>query len=168
MDLFKAMGISAMGLNAQRMMIEAVSSNLANVQTTRTKEGGPYRRKLVVLSHVPSDLPFASILTHKMEGYVPLLRTHLDHLPPLEILPWEGAPQRGGVTARLLDDPEGFKMIYDPSHPDADEQGQVYLPNISVIEEMVNLLGAVRGYEANVTAFNAAKNMVMKALEIGR
>jgi flagellar basal-body rod protein FlgC len=168
MDLFRAMGISATGMNAQRIVIQAVSSNLANIQTSRTNEGGPYRRKIPILSHIPTGQPFASILTNRIEGYVPLLRTHLDHLPPLEILPWEGVVGMGGVMAALIEDSDGYKMIYDPSHPDADEGGQVYLPNISVIEEMVSLLGAVRGYEANVTAFNAAKNMVMKALEIGR
>jgi len=168
MDLFKAMGISGSGLNAQRTLINVISMNLANVQTTRTQGGEPYRRRRAVFSHVPGDQGFSDILLTKLEVAGHLLRTHPDHFPQSYFLPWEVDQQQGWVRAEMIEDISGHKMVYDPSHPDADANGYVLLPNINPIEEMVNLLAAIRGYEANVTAFNAAKNMALKALEIGR
>ena len=168
MDLFKAMGISASGLNAQRTMINAVSMNLANVHTTRTAEGGPYRRRQAMFSPVPWNQPFSDILSNRIEIVGHLLRTHQNHFPQFNISPWGMEGGKGGIHAEIIEDPSGFRMIHDPSHPDADEFGDVQLPNVNLIEEMVNLLGAVRSYEANVTAFNAAKSMALKALEIGK
>jgi flagellar basal-body rod protein FlgC len=145
MDLFKSMGISASGLQAQRVMVNAISTNLANVHTTRTDEGGPYRRKQAIFSTSPLPQNFPELLSTRM------------------------GQQPTGVKAEVVEDfNKKGEMIYDPSHPDADESGVVYLPNVNVVEEMVSLLGAMRSYEANVTAFNTAKQMAMKALEIGR
>jgi flagellar basal-body rod protein FlgC len=145
MDLFRAMEISASGLNAQRTVTQAISMNLANIQTTRTEEGGPYVRRQAVLSPSPISSNFAGILSSRMN------------------------PELMGVKADIqVDDTRSPQMVYDPSHPHADEYGYVSLPNVNMLEEMVALLAAARSYEANVTAFNSAKTMVLKALEIGK
>jgi flagellar basal-body rod protein FlgC len=168
MTLFDSMGVSATGLNARRFAMDLISMNLANVQTTRTDSGEPYRRKRAVLSHVPSGRPFGDILLNKIQVAGRLQKTHSNHFPEASFLPWEGDERKGGVRAEMIEDGSGHKMVHDPSHPDADENGYVLLPNVNAIEEMVELLGTVRGFEANVTAFNAAKNMALKSLEIGR
>jgi flagellar basal-body rod protein FlgC len=168
MNLFTAMGISAGGLHAQRTVINGVSMNLANVQTTRAEGGEPYRRRRALLSHGAMDQGFADILLNKLDVAGHLRRTHLNHFPAAILSPWEADLRKGGVKAELIEDEADYKMVHDPSHPDADASGYVLLPNINTIEEMVHLLTAVRSYEANVTAFNAAKSMAMKALEIGR
>jgi flagellar basal-body rod protein FlgC len=168
MDLFKAMGISASGLNAQRVVINGISMNLANVQTTRAEGGEPYRRRRAILSQTPADMRFSDVLLNRLNIAGHLSRTHLDHFPVTGYAPWESDPEKAGVRAELIEEMTDYKKIHDPSHPDADAAGYVLLPNINSIEEMVHLLMAVRNYEANVTAFNAAKNMAMKALEIGR
>jgi flagellar basal-body rod protein FlgC len=143
------MQVSATGLNAQRVVIRVIAENMANVNTTRTEEGGPYLRKKAVLapSPVPSSAssPFSLLLTRKM-----------------------GEEGVGVNVAEIMEDVYGVKNVYDPSHPDADENGLLLLPNVNLMEEMVALLGASRVYEANVTAFNAAKTMAMRALEIGK
>lgn len=168
MELFKAMGISASGLNAQRTMIQSISMNLANVHTTRTEDGGPYRRRRTVFSTIPSPPDFKEILSFQMGGSPALKRTHPDHFSIGEIPPRKADRKEGGVRAEIIEDWNEPRMNYDPTHPDADEHGYVLFPNINPIEEMVDLMGAVRSYEANVTAFNAAKSMALKALEIGR
>jgi flagellar basal-body rod protein FlgC len=143
MGLFESLKVSASGLNAQRRAIQTVATNLANAHTTRTESGGPYLRKRTVLSETPASEGFAAMFSQKLGGNLP------------------------GVKAEVVEDTQGLKVVFDPSHPDADESGAVTLPNVSVVEEMVDLLRATRSYEANVTAFNAAKGMALKALEIG-
>jgi flagellar basal-body rod protein FlgC len=144
MDLFHSMSISASGLNAQRAVINVIAENLANAHTTRTEEGGPYLKKQTVLSTAPISSNFADLLSYQM-----------------------GKEPMGVKVLDVVEDPNGLKVIYEPSHPDADETGTVLLPNVNIMEEMVSLLNASRSYEANVTAFNAAKGMALKALEIG-
>ncbi len=145
MELFKSMGISASGLQAQRVMVTTISTNLANVHTTRTPEGGPYRRRQAIFSSSPLSRNFPDLLSFRM------------------------GLQSTGVKAEVVEDTQRKgEMIYDPSHPDADESGVVSLPNVNVVEEMVALLGAMRSYEANVTAFNTSKQMAMKSLDIGK
>lgn len=168
MNLFRAMGLSANGLHAQRVAIDAISMNLANVQTTRTDEGGPYRRRQVVFSDSSMDQRFTEMFSKRIEMAGRPRTTHPNHFPRLDIPFGEDRKERSGVQSEMMEDPSGYQMVYDPSHPDADEGGYLYLPNINVIEEMVNLMKAVRSYEANVTAFNASKSMALKALEIGR
>lgn len=146
MDLFHSLQISASGLQSQRTVITVIAENMANVQTTRTEEGGPYLRKKAILSPtpIPSGSPFFDLLTLKM------------------------GPEAMGVKVQdIVEDPEGLKTIYDPSHPDADESGLLLLPNVNLMEEMVSLLAASRVFEANVAAFNAAKTMTLKSLDIG-
>jgi flagellar basal-body rod protein FlgC len=149
MDLLTSMEISASGLSAQRTRLNIISQNLANSQVTRTAEGGPYRRKVPVFSAVP----FVSHLTRAMDT------------PPY--LPGKD-PRRGVFVQGIYQDNEEFKRVFDPSHPDADENGYVLYPNVDVVTEMANLIQASRSYEANVTAVNASKGMASKALEIGR
>ncbi len=139
------MNISGTSLNTQRTVMNIISTNVANAQTTRTEEGGPYRRKIAVLgpAEVPSD--FSQIFAgHAEKG------------------------QEGVEVKEIVADMSDLATQYDPQHPDADERGYVTLPNVNILEEMVQLMSAARNYEASVTAFNSAKNMILKALEIGR
>ena len=148
MNLFQSMQISASGLNSQRAVIGVIAENIANTHTTRTEEGGPYLRKRAILSPSPiassPDSPFSSLLSTKM-----------------------GEDPVGVKVADIQEDIDGVKTVYDPSHPDADEAGLLFLPNVNLMEEMVALLTASRVFEANVTAFNAAKTMALKSLDIG-
>jgi flagellar basal-body rod protein FlgC len=137
---FSALDISASGLMAQRIRLNVVAENLANAETTRTADGGPYRRKLVLLG-----------------GEGPSFAETLD------------ATQGSGVRVLgVQESPDPPRLIHQPAHPDADAAGYVALPNINPVLEMVDLLSASRAYEANVTAIQAAKSMIAKALEIGR
>ena len=147
MDFINSMEISASGLSAQRTRLNIISQNLANAYTTRTAEGGPYRRQITVLSAAP----FVSHLTQAMDQ-------------PEYI----SDPRRGVLVDEVKTDPSPFKRVFDPHHPDADDEGYVNMPNVEVVTEMTNLINASRSYEANVTAVTATKNMAMKALEIGR
>ena len=146
MDLFHSLQISASGLQSQRTVIGVIAENMANAQTTRTEEGGPYLRKRAILSPTPISpgSPFFELLTRNL------------------------GPEAMGVKVQdIVEDPEGLKTIYDPSHPDADETGLLLLPNVNLMEEMVALMAASRVFEANVAAFNAAKTMTLKSLDIG-
>ena len=143
-DFFDSVDVSASALSAERMRMNTTSSNLANAQTTRTPEGGPYRRKDVVFEAVPTR-DFASVLDGEMA--VPLHKVHV-----ADVVSDQGSP----------------KLVYEPNHPDANAEGKVAYPNINTMEEMVNLMTASRTYEANITAINVTRNMMNKALEIGR
>ena len=134
MDLFD---VSASALEAQRMRMNTVASNMANAQSTRTEAGGPYVKKEVAFSSV-------------------------------QINPGESDGLVGVKVNGVVEDQKPPLVVYDPGHPDADENGNVSMPNINVIEEMVNMMMALRAYEANVKAFNMSKGMYQKALEIGR
>jgi flagellar basal-body rod protein FlgC len=145
MDFMKSLDASAAGLNAQRIRMNLISHNLANANTTRTKEGGPYKRKDAVFETVEPQTDFKGALQNRMEAYlkqVQVSEIREDNRPPIR--------------------------KFDPTHPDADESGYVALPNINVVEEMVNMMSASRSYEANVTAIKTTKDMAMTALEIGR
>ncbi|HEX7065287.1 MAG TPA: flagellar basal body rod protein FlgC [Bacillales bacterium] len=151
MSIFHAMNTSASALTAQRLRMDVISSNLANVNTTRARrvdgEWQPYRRKMVVMEPI-QDRKFASYLqeaTSRPSG------------------------SGGGVKVTdIVEDQSPFKRVYRPNHPDANENGYVQMPNVHPLKEMVDLIGATRSYEANVTALNASKGMLMKALRIGR
>ena len=145
MDFFEALNVSSSGLSAQRVRMNVISSNLANIETTRTPEGGPYRRKDVIFGATPVGSSFQDILESRMWGDVYQVEV-------------EGIYRDDGPP----------KLKYDPGHPDANDEGYVALPNVNVIVEMINMLSATRSYEANVTAINATKSMMLKALEIGR
>jgi flagellar basal-body rod protein FlgC len=145
MDFFDAIHASASGLSAQRLRMNLISGNLANVNTTRTRGGGPYRRKEAIFAARPLEESFKKILADRQ-------------MKQLSIV----------MVDRIIEDSNSPVMKYDPQHPDADEKGYVAMPNINVMEEMVNMISATRGYEANVTALKAAKDMASRALEIGK
>lgn len=146
MGFLDALRASASGLSAQRLRMKLIAGNLANVNTTRTAEGGPYqRREPIFAAEAPAAGSFRDMLAVQQEGDAVAVRT----------------------VGVVKDDREPV-MKYAPDHPDADEKGFLALPNISVTEEMVNLVSASRSYEANIAAIKATKNMVAKALEIGR
>ncbi|MGE5583801.1 MAG: flagellar basal body rod protein FlgC [Bacillota bacterium] len=142
MDLFRNMEISASALTAERLRMDLISDNLANVNTTKTKEGGPYQRKVPVFTEVLDDYMTAEGRIVSKPAGVKVLRIEPDGNPP--------------------------RMVYDPSHPDADANGYVYYPDINPVSEMVNLISASRSYEANVTAFNAAKDIFRASLDLGK
>lgn len=146
MNLFSSMDTSASGLTAERVRMDVISQNIANVNTTRTSQGGPYRRKLVVLKEIQPD-NFESILD-KVKGK------------------YSG---KGVEVVQISEDVQTpLRRVYDPGHPDADQNGYVEYPNVNIVSEMVDMISATRAYEANVTAFNASKAMFQKSLEIGR
>ena len=144
MSFLSSMGISASALTATRLRMDVITENVANINTTRTENGDPYRRKFVVFQERANDRSFASFFNRARK-----------------------AP--GGVRViHIGKDMSEFKLDYDPAHPDADENGYVRLPNVEVVQEMVDMMAAFRAYEANVTALNVFKDMATKTLEIGR
>jgi flagellar basal-body rod protein FlgC len=151
-SFFGALDISASGLSAERMRMDVVAENLANAQTTRGPDGGPYRRKEVVLATAQGD-GFRSALAGAV-GSVPGQRA---------------SQQPGGVqVAGIVEDAAPARRVYDPGHPDADQQGYVSLPNVNPVTEMVDLISSSRAYEANVTAMQTAKMMFTKTFELLR
>ncbi len=145
MDISSAMEISASGLSAQRKRMEIISSNLANIETTRTKEGGPYRRKDVVFSSTPLEKSFSSQFNERL-----------------------GEHAQKVVVSKIVEDQTAPKLVFNPGHPDANEKGYVAMPNINLMTEMVNLINASRSFEANVQAINASKSMALRAIDLGR
>ncbi|WP_179295400.1 flagellar basal body rod protein FlgC [Bacillus sp. FJAT-45350] len=150
MSIFNGFNATASGLTSQRLRMDVISSNMANADSTRARmvdgEWQPYRRKMVVLQ--PNQQNFSTFLNKAMNQ--------------------SNSPGEGVKVSRIIEDQNPFKMIFQPEHPDANEEGYVQLPNVDPLREMVDLMSATRSYEANVTTLNATKNMLMKALEIGR
>ena len=144
MDFFSAMKISSTGLSVQRTRMNVTSSNLANIETTRTEEGGAYRRRSPVVAAVPLASSFEEIFGDAIHE-----QTHGAEVVSIE---QDGTPGR---------------LVHDPDHPDANDEGYVEMPNVNAISEMVNMLTASRSYEANVSALKALKGMAQSALEIG-
>lgn len=145
MDFFSSMNVSSSALSAGRTRMNLISSNLANANATRTPEGGPYKRKDAVFAATPVESPFNRVLDGATAQQV-----------------------RKVEVAEIIEDRNPPRLQYDPGHPDANPQGYVAMPNVNVVEEMTDMIGATRAYEANVTAVQAAKSMAMKTLEIGR
>ncbi len=139
--MFSGIDASASGLTAQRLRMDIIADNIANVNTTETEEGTPYRRKLPVFRERSGS--FSSIFKEKYNV-------------------------SGVEVAGIKEDNSPFKIVYRPHHPQANEEGYLALPNIDITSEMVDMIEASRAYEANVTALNTSKNMAMKALEIGK
>ena len=145
MDLFTSMNVSSSALSAERTRMNLISSNLANANTTKTPEGGPYKRKDAVFSATDPTDKFGKAL--------------------------KGAAmqQLKQVTVtEIVEDKNPPRMVFDPGHPEANQEGYVAMPNVNVVEEMADMINATRAYEANVMAAQAAKNMALKTLEIGR
>lgn len=148
MSFLSSFDISASGLTAERQRLDIAAENLSNTNTTRTESGGPYRRKMVVLQEVPSTT----------------FRTKFNSL-----LNKSAAAAKGGVkVTEIIEDQRDLNPVYDPDHPDADENGYVMMPNVDPVKETIDGMSATRSYEANITAFNAIKLMAQKALEIGK
>ena len=145
MSFFKAMDIASSGLAAQRLRMNVLSANLANAQSTRGDEGGPYRRRDVVFTALPTGEKFEDFLDRP-----------------------QGTELKKVQVTEIHKDPRPPRRVYDPGHPDADQAGYVSLPNVEVMTEMVNMITATRAFEANATAIDDAKQMALKALEIGR
>lgn len=145
MGFFGSLDIGASGLTAQRVRMDIISQNIANVNTTRTEDGTPYRRKDVLFEE-------------RTGSFSDALAAASDKL----------SNGQGVRVTNIVEDTSEFKKVYDPGHPDADEDGYVNMPNVDVVTEMVNMISATRSYEANVTSINATKSMAMKALEIGK
>jgi flagellar basal-body rod protein FlgC len=144
MDLLQAMKISGTALTAQRAKLNVISENLANNETTRTENGQPYRRKMVVFAQQPVE-PFKTVLAREQDEAV------------------------GVKVADIVESQEDFRLVYNPSHPDADPNtGYVAMPNVDIITEMADMMTAKRAYDASVTAMNNTKSMILKALEIGK
>ncbi len=160
-NLVSSIDISASGLSAQRARLDAISSNIANANTTRTEEGGPYRRKITVFEERNMKYEFGQYLE---EENLKMRTTDKNHLLPVnyEII----NEKLDGVDAKIERDKNPFKIVYNPDHPDADHDGYVKLPNINIVSEMVDMISASRTYEANVTCLNAAKSMAKQAMMI--
>jgi flagellar basal-body rod protein FlgC len=145
MSFLDALQTSATGLSAQRLRMNLISSNLANINSTRTEEGGPYKRKDAVFEADPQQPSFSQALSDRI-----------------------GPEQVNVKVTEIREDNRQPILKYDPDHPDADANGYVALPNINVVEEMVNMLSASRSYEANITALRATKDMATEAMDIGK
>src|SRR6266540_4054926 len=144
MSLFSALSISASGMAAQRTRAELLVENLANAETTRTPEGGPYRRKDVVFETTPINSPFASVFNSELQSI-------------------------GGVgVSDIVVDNSAPERRYLPGHPDADKEGYVAFPKSNTAEDMVDLMGAARSFEANVAAMSAVKDMIQKSIDLAR
>lgn len=146
MSIFTSFNINSSGMTAQRYRMDIISQNLANSNTTRTEDGTPYRRKVVTFTEKESQTPFSRVLNTLTDRY-----------------------SGTGVKVDGVYEDTWNDMIqtYDPSHPDADENGYVWYPNVSIITEMTDMIDASRAYEANATAFNASKAIALKGLEMG-
>jgi len=160
--LFASIDISASGLKAQRTKMNTTASNIANAETTRTEEGGPYRRKQVVMKSATKE-EFVELLS---EEILRLRRTKEGHFENEETVQKRKHVFQGVEVEGVYEDNSPPRLVYDPTHPDADDNGFVAFPNINMVTEMVNMITATRAYEANVTALNATKGMMMAALEI--
>lgn len=153
MAFLSSMNIVASGMTAQQLRLDVVSENITNSMTTRTESGGAYRRKVVVTEAVSGRDSFRDAMA-KAQG------------KPVSNRGYENA---GGVkVTQIAEDPSELKMVYDPTHPDANEAGYVELPNVDTIKEMADAMAATQAYAADVTAFNTLKAVVAKGLEIGR
>ena len=142
--MFNSINVSASGLTAERLRMDVISKNIANANTTRTVHGTPYRRQVVTFETKSEAQSFQHHLTNQMQKF------------------------SGVEVTGIKEDQSPFKHVYEPGHPDADEQGYVLKPNVDIVTEMANMISATRAYEANVTSIDAAKNMAQRALEIGR
>lgn len=146
MGIFSSLNISGTALTAERTRMDVISKNIANVNTTRTSSGKPYRRQMPLFKEMEGQ-SFSSILSRENNKL---------------------AEKSGVKITGIVEDKTPFKTIYDPGHPDADKDGYVLMPNVDIVTEMVDMITASRSYEANMTSINSAKSMAMKALEIGR
>ena len=145
-DLLASMHISAAGMSAQRTRMDIVAENIANAESTRTKEGGPYKRRQVVFQAIAPQQEFSNVFNSAFQS----------------------DKHQSVKAAYIAQDKRPFREVYDPSHPDANRQGLVKMPNVNPVEEMVDMNAASRSFEANVTTLEASKRMFLKSLELPR
>lgn len=146
MSFFNSIDIAGSGLTASRLRMDTISENIANVETTRTEEGGAYRRKVVVYQSVNGET-FKDKLYRRMQT---------------------DEQVAGVMVAEIAEDPSDMKMVYDPTHPDANEEGYVEMPNVDQTQEILDMMSASRAYQLNLSAIDISKQMAAKAIEIGR
>jgi len=145
-DILSSMHISAAGMSAQRTRMDIISENIANAESTRTKSGGPYKRRQVVFQSITPQQKFSNVFNSAFQTN----------------------KHQSVKAAYVAEDKKAFREVYDPSHPDANAQGLVKMPNVNPVEEMVDMNGAARSFEANVTTMEASKRMFLKSLELLR
>lgn len=143
MGIFTSLNISGSALQAQRTRLDTISSNMANAETTRTPDGGPYQRKMVVFES--QQMSFSEHLSSRSNKAI-----------------------NGVRVSQIVADQREPKLVYDPEHPDADDRGYVAMPDIDILKETTDMMMATRAYEANITTIKSAKRMALKALEIGK
>ncbi|MDQ6994979.1 MAG: flagellar basal body rod protein FlgC [Mariprofundaceae bacterium] len=148
-SIFSSMNISAAGMAAQRARLDVVAENIANAESTRTKAGGPYRRRQVIFQTIPTSgqASFGAVFQSTMKSQSSFQSVHV---------------------SKVIEDQTPFREVYDPSHPDADAKGMVKMPNVNTVKEMVDMNSAARGFESNVTVMQASKRMFLKSLELLR
>ncbi len=145
LDVFKSMDVIGSALTAERTRLQAISSNVANANSTRAADGsGPYKRKDVVLEAVPHEAEFGQVLDKAQDPYTEVR------------------------VADIKEDDSGGRKVYNPDHVDADEEGYIHLPNVNSVTEMANMISADRAYQTNVNLFQTTKQMALKALELGK
>ena len=153
MAFLSSMNIVASGLTAQQLRLDVVAENVTNSTTTRTEGGGAYRRKMVVFRSETGRDTFRKAMAKAAYGMAPN----------------KGFDTIGGVrVTQIVEDPTPFKLVYDPEHPDANEDGYLEMPNIDMVKEMIDAMAATQAYSANVTAFNTLKTVIAQGLEIGK
>lgn len=147
MSIFSSFDINSSGMTAQRYRMDVISENVANANTTRTADGTPYRRKVVTFTEKGGQTPFSTVLNKSRDNY----------------------SGKGVKVSKVSEDTwSEMKKVYDPSHPDADDNGYVWYPNVNIVSEMTDMIDASRAYEANATAFSASKSMALRGLEMAK
>jgi len=151
MSFFETMNTSASALTAQRLRMDVISENLANANTTRTADGGPYRRQTVIFEEIGGGAAARGSFGRRLQSAIN--RTQAGS---------------GVRVSNIVEDQRPGTRVFDPAHPDSDEDGYVTMPNVNVVEEMVNMISASRSYEANITAIGTTRSMLQRTLEISR
>lgn len=169
-NYLKSLDISGSGLTAQKLRLDIISQNIANAEVTRTESGGPYRRKVPVLKSQEDSANFKDVLEAAQNGKM-TARTYnrLEAARNGEIYNTQyhlGDDLDGVKVEQIIEDQTDFVPVYDPDHPDANEDGYVMYPNVDITQEIIDAMNASRSYEANITAYNAVKQMLQQAMEM--
>lgn len=161
--LFNAIDVSASGMTLQRRKMDVVAQNIANAETTRTEQGGPYRRRRVIVSELKENVPFRTLMTKASSR---LAITNSGHMSGVGALSRDSVKISKVQSEEIEDSATGFLLVHDPDHPDANDDGMVRMPDIQIVNEMVDMMTASRAYEANTTVVLASKEMARNALDI--
>jgi flagellar basal-body rod protein FlgC len=161
--LFSSIDVSASGMTLQRRKMDVVAQNIANAETTKTQDGTPYQRKRIVVSEAEESVPFKTAMA---QARTKLARTHSRHLVSSPRHSNANLEISKADAKEIIDPASSFRLVHDPDHPDADEEGFVKMPDIEIVNEMVDMMAASRAYEANTMAISTAKEMAKNALDI--